>query len=170
MKKLYFIRHGQSELNARGLYSGQNDTPLTITGRDQARRVADEVRKLRIDLIVCSPLERAHETASIVAAETGYPVGKILTNPILSERKLGEMESTPWIPGKKNYDDFKGAETDAELVRRAQRAMKWLESLPADHILIVAHGGIGRARAVASEEFPISHPHRMKNAQLYELL
>ena len=41
---LYLVRHGQSEGNARRLFFGHTDYPLTALGREQARQAADKLR------------------------------------------------------------------------------------------------------------------------------
>src|SRR5581483_5723923 len=75
MKKLYFIRHGESVSNVERWHAGRIDTPLTERGRQQAREAGKKAKaqKLHFDLIVSSPLSRALETARIIAKEIGYP-------------------------------------------------------------------------------------------------
>ena len=36
MKKLFYVRHGQTVMNVQGLLAGQIETPLTDEGRAQA--------------------------------------------------------------------------------------------------------------------------------------
>src|SRR5690606_14158884 len=96
MRKLYFIRHGLSELNAQGLYAGHTETPLTEEGRLQAKQAGQGATGLGIDLIVSSPLERALETAQIVAHEIGYPEESIITDDRLIERHFGQLEAQPY--------------------------------------------------------------------------
>lgn len=166
MKKLYFLRHGQTEMNVAGIYAGVIETPLTAEGKRQAKEAGKAAKDLGIDLIVASPLGRAQETAQIVAKEIGYESAKIKGNPLLIERFFGVME------GKTNdlnltYDQFDGAEDDDSLVHRAHSALAWINSLPADHILIVSHGSFGRAlRSILKEEYPLSHPEKISNAEL----
>lgn len=37
MKKIYFVRHGQSEANMKKIYAGSTDSPLTPLGIQQAQ-------------------------------------------------------------------------------------------------------------------------------------
>lgn len=167
MKKLYFLRHGQTEMNVSGHYAGLTETPLTAEGRNQATLAGQAAKGLGIDLIVSSPLSRAHNTAEIIAQEIGYPLDKILINPLLIERNGGELEGKPFDRFGTNYDDVVGAEKDDVLVARAQAALDWINSLKADHILIVSHGSFGRAlRSLIKTEYPMSHPERINNAEL----
>ena len=74
MKKIFFIRHGQSVMNVAELASGHTDTPLTPIGKEQATKAGKEARDkgLIFDVILASPLERAHHTAKLVAEHSGH--------------------------------------------------------------------------------------------------
>lgn len=144
MKRFYFIRHGLSEMNKLGVFGGRTDTPLAAEGREQAKDAGKAAKELTIDLIVASPLSRAHDTAKIIATEIGYPVDKIVTNKLLVERNYGSMEGKAWTPGF-DVSQVEDAEKDEDLLGRAQQILDWLETLPKDNILVVSHGGIGRA-------------------------
>ena len=65
MKKIYLVRHGESNGNASGVYQNA-DTPLTEKGRAQAEFIASRCEKFAIDFIVSSSMKRAVETAAIV--------------------------------------------------------------------------------------------------------
>lgn len=53
---IYLVRHGQSMANIN-IDDGGYDSPLTLEGRNQARKI-----RLNVDLIICSPLRRTLET------------------------------------------------------------------------------------------------------------
>jgi uncharacterized phosphatase len=168
MKKLYFVRHGLTEMNVRGVWSGTTETALTSEGRQQAKQTGQAAKGLGIDLIVTSPLSRAVETATIIAKEIGYPPDKIQTNELFIERHFGELEGTAWHPDI-NIDSAKNVEPIDSILRRARLALDWLESLDEDVIMVVSHGSFGRAlRHHILEDFPFTHPHRLKNAELHE--
>ncbi len=154
MKHLYYIRHGQTVMNTQGIYSGHTDTPLTEEGRRQAKLAGQAAKEMEIDLIICSPLSRAVETAQIIAQEIGYPLDKIELNPDLIERNFGAMEATPWSPNKSKSIsqlgitvDVDGIEQIDELIARAKKVVDHAHKHPSEseHILLVGHGGIGRA-------------------------
>ena len=65
--RLLFVRHGQDLDNSRGLINGRRDTPLSEVGRTQAVRVAEQLRPEGINCVYSSPLQRATQTASIIA-------------------------------------------------------------------------------------------------------
>ncbi|GAA2904192.1 histidine phosphatase family protein [Enterococcus pseudoavium] len=66
---LYVARHGETEWNQKGIISGRSDIALSEKGYEQAALLAEEVANLStpITQIIHSPLERARETARIVA-------------------------------------------------------------------------------------------------------
>lgn len=172
MKKLYFIRHGQSVLNVQGKLAGRTETPLTDEGRAQAKATGKLMKSkgIKVDFIAASPLSRAHETAQIVAKEIGYDPEKIHINQLLAERHYGELEGKPWAPDL-NLDGFSDVEMDDALVARAHLALNWLKSIDADNVLIVSHGAFGRAiRSITLADFPMHHYKRISNAELIELI
>lgn len=170
MKRLYFIRHGLSEMNVQGVFAGLTNTPLTDEGREQAKEAGKKAKDLKIDHIVCSPLDRAHETARIIAKEIGYPIEDIELNSLLIERDFGSLEGQPWSLDV-NVDGFSDVETTGSLLSRARLALDFLESLDYNNVLVVSHGALGRAlRHHILEEFPFSHPHRIPNAEILQLV
>jgi len=86
MTRVLLVRHGQSEWNADGRWQGQADPPLTDLGRHQARHASRNLGV--VDAIVASDLQRASETALIIAGELG--VGPLVLEPGLRERDAGE--------------------------------------------------------------------------------
>ena len=66
---LILVRHGQTRINAGGLLQGRIDPPLDDTGRAQAEAIGRAIRaRFPGAYVVSSPLVRAHETASAIAA------------------------------------------------------------------------------------------------------
>ncbi len=144
MKKLYFCRHGQTEMNTLGHFSGTTETPLTTEGRKQAKRAGKKAKDLNIDYIISSPLSRAVETAQIIAKEIGYPIDKIHTNELFIERHFGDLEGRAWNPDL-DMDGIADIETRDTVLERARLALEFLETIDADNILVVSHGSFGRA-------------------------
>ena len=65
MTILYLIRHAESVANADNLLAGRIDYPLSPTGKGDAAAIAEEfAAAIRVDLIWCSPLLRAQQTAA----------------------------------------------------------------------------------------------------------
>ncbi len=86
--RILLVRHGQSEWNALGRWQGQADPPLTDQGRHQAKVAASAFGA--VDAVVASDLQRAQETALIIAASLG--VGPVVVDERLRERHAGEWQ------------------------------------------------------------------------------
>jgi probable phosphoglycerate mutase len=144
VKHLYFCRHGQSKLNVLEIYAGQTDTPLTDTGRAQAKQAGKQATTLSLDLLVASPLIRAFETAQIIATEMQYPLDNIITNTLLMEQSFGSLQGQPFsvFADPAIYTDM---ETSEALTARATEAFAFLQSLDAETVLVVSHGSFGVA-------------------------
>jgi probable phosphoglycerate mutase len=112
---LAFVRHGESEWVAKGLFQGQGDSPLTDLGRRQAllvaRRIARRARRPVLPLppgpprsVVHSPLARAAETAALIrrAVSTGRGESAVAAPiPLVPEPGLLEIGQGEWegLPG-----------------------------------------------------------------------
>lgn len=181
MKRLFFVRHGLTEMNVNGIFSGQTETLLTEEGRQQAKQSGEHVKTQlpKIDLIICSPYKRTWETAKIIAKEVGYPAEKIQKNPLFIERSFGSLEGTlgkEFFKTKeyRDIDDIEDAETVEQLQERAQRALEYLETRKEDTILVVGHGAFGRALRRATKNLPHTHEYEqfepIGNAEVLELI
>lgn len=167
MKKLYFVRHGLTEMNVSGHFSGTSETPLTPEGKRQAKAAGKAAKDLNIDYIVSSPLSRAHDTAKIIAKEIGYPMKDIHLNSLFIERHFGSMEGQAWRPDI-DIDGMADVESHHEILSRAKQALDFLHTLPRDNILVVAHGTLGRA--LRSHVIPEMKFHADPNHPDYEHL
>ena len=91
---ILLIRHGQSEGNIRGLFTGHSGYPLTELGHKQAEMTADYIReKYKVDAVYCSDLPRAFQTAEHTARAYGLP---IVTDCRLREINAGRWENIPF--------------------------------------------------------------------------
>jgi uncharacterized phosphatase len=171
LKELYFVRHGLSELNVAGKYAGTLDTPLVKAGQDQARLAGQQAKKLNIDYIISSPLSRALDSAKIIAEVIHLPTLSIEVNSLLVERHYGVMEGQPWNPDL-DVDGVADVETIDNLLKRAQLALQHIESMAATNVLVVSHGGFGRAlRLVINPAIPFNDPNSpFKNAEIVRLI
>jgi len=141
----WFLRHGETDYNAKGLSQGAIDIALNQTGRDQARRAGPVLAGRGITAIVASPMLRTRETTAIVNEFLHLPV---TFEPDLREVIFGGMEGKPLLPWFPEWMEGRftpaGAESFAELLVRAKGAMNRVLQIPGP-ILIVSHGGIFRA-------------------------
>jgi broad specificity phosphatase PhoE len=68
---IHLARHGQTAYNREGRFQGHLPVPLDETGRAQAGALAEVAAGHDLTSLWCSPLERARETAGIVAERIG---------------------------------------------------------------------------------------------------
>ncbi|HVX48100.1 MAG TPA: histidine phosphatase family protein [Candidatus Saccharimonadales bacterium] len=181
MKRLYFIRHGESTFNASGRWAaGSSDTPLTAKGRGQARRAGQKAREegLGFDIIISSPLARAFDTAKIIAAELGYPEDKIVLSDKFIERDFGKLEGrrdlvagTKYFIDESAIDSYDGVEKLIDLQARMDEFLEYVRGLPQDTVLVVGHGGSGRALRRAIQGEPLSkRGESLGNAELVRFI
>jgi probable phosphoglycerate mutase len=152
----WFLRHGQTDYNARGVSQGSVDIPLNATGIAQAHNAAPLLEGRGITAVVTSPMQRALVTAQIVNQTLNLP---LTIEPDLREVVFGGMEGKPlgtwfadWLDGTATPE---GAESFAEITTRAETIVSRLLLAPAP-LLIVAHGAFFRAlRGVMGLELDI---------------
>ena len=72
--RVLLLRHGQSPMSVERRYSGRGDPELTETGLAQAAAAATSLGAREVDVVVCSPLARARQTAIAAAAQHGLDV------------------------------------------------------------------------------------------------
>lgn len=157
MKKIYFMRHGQSEANAAKVVAGGGmDSPLTRLGMEQAAKVGRQLKDKKIQLIVSSPMKRAYHSAVVLANELGYPADKIVLSDFFRERHLGDLTGKPHDEVQLYFDinaTPPGGESTEQVHTRIIEGLSWLKTLEADRILVVSHGGPGRMlRAIYRDE------------------
>lgn len=146
MARWTFVRHAQSASNAARWYSGHTDVPLTEQGIAQARAAGDALREARFDQAFASDLQRASHTARLILDH--HPEVALSVTPNLRERDLGEWTGLSYarvqeVGGRDVFFQVDGRPPKGEsLLDVALRMLPWLDSLPpADHTLVVAHGG-----------------------------
>lgn len=150
--RIYLLRHGQSTGNAQGVYQGQADYPLTETGVRQSQALAArwKAEKFTFDRIITSPLQRACQTADIIATELGDIPVDLDVNWI--ERNNGVMSGlTPeqvdiQHPRPAFFSPYtpvgKTGESNWLLYLRAGKAIDDLLRRPPGRYLVVSHGAI----------------------------
>ena len=140
------LRHGQTDYNKSKLIQGHKDNPLNDEGRRQALCAGNYFKEHNIsfDLIIATPLDRALETAKIVANAINYN-NEIIIEKDFIERDFGKYEglSVPeWveiITKDDFYDD--NYETNVEIKKRVYNAFLELENKYSNYenILIACH-------------------------------
>jgi len=145
------LRHGESEGNLSGLLQGQIDYPLTAAGMEQASALAlywKSAEKM-FDVIISSPLQRASQTAEIIANILKVPIE---FDPAWKERNFGHLQGanlqeidqrTPPVDFFHPYEPIgSDGESQLDLYVRASQALQRIIRYPAGSYLVVSHGGI----------------------------
>ena len=87
---LYVIRHGQTNMGKNKIIATEEE-PLNSNGIEQAVNVGKELRKLNIDLVYCSPIERAKHTLKLLDLDKSIPA--VIENRI-KQRDMGIYENS----------------------------------------------------------------------------
>ena len=149
--KLLLIRHGQTDWNLAQRFQGQSDIPLNETGKKQALALADRLADQPFDIVYSSDLQRAFETANIIAHTSNYK-----PDPRLREVNFGNWEGLTYDEIKEKHPDtlsawenniYKNSPPNGETLEQLSvRVQSMLDEFYANHIdqtvLIVAHGGV----------------------------
>ncbi len=174
MKKLYLMRHGQTEYNVAKLVQGQCDSPLTEAGERQARCAAAWLATHEVypDAIVTSPLGRARATAAIVAAGIGF-ADEVEPEPGIIERAYGVFEGGPhadlptdvWDPGEELVPY--GGEGNKALEARMLAALRArMSSESTRTLLAISHGSACRQFIRSAAPAPETLPGRLPNCAI----
>ncbi len=91
MKHIYFMRHGETELNRRMRLQGRYDEPLNEKGIRQAKEAGEKIREMGIhfDRVYSSTLQRAIKTAELV---TGLKKEDLILDERILELDYGKYE------------------------------------------------------------------------------
>jgi len=166
LTKVFLIRHGETEWNKTGRLQGNSDTHLSPEGIRQAQLMAVHVPFNHIDAVYASDLQRAVDTAKILAAKFNLPV---TTTPGLRETNFGDwegrviselLEESPEDFGNFFIKPDKVKPPDGEMFLECQaRVMNALDEIIADHenqnIIVVCHGAAIRLILCAALEVRI---------------
>jgi len=91
--EIFVIRHGQTELNKKGIINGYLDDTLALEGIEQAKIAASTLPKT-IKYIYSSSLERAKQTAKILNETLNVP---LTFHDELKEVNFGILNGTPFL-------------------------------------------------------------------------
>lgn len=144
--RLWLLRHGETEWSRSGQYTGLTDLPLTQAGEAQARSAQAALSGVDFDLVLTSPLQRAHRTAVLA----GFPDAVVEPNAV--EWDYGDYEGIDsavvraenpgyliWEDGVPNGEELESVAVRADKIVQRARAVTRADGVPAN-VLLVAHG------------------------------
>ncbi|MGR4001496.1 MAG: 2,3-bisphosphoglycerate-dependent phosphoglycerate mutase [Alphaproteobacteria bacterium] len=122
VQRLIIVRHGESEWNARNLFTGWRDPGLTKRGEDEARTTARFLCEFGLcpERAFTSALARARRTAEIILSELGCGSLELISDSALNERDYGVLTGL--------NREAAGERFGAETVHRWRRS--WSEAPP----------------------------------------
>jgi broad specificity phosphatase PhoE len=161
MTTIHLARHGETDWNRDLRWQGHSDPPLNALGRKQARKLAESLAGSSLAAVYSSDLQRAAETAEIVAERLRL---QVRTDPALRELDLGSWEGQTLVELKARFPDaiarwetrgergWEGGESHEEMVARVLGAVRFIATQhDGEEVLVVSHGGPIRAlKAIAA--------------------
>lgn len=144
--RVWLLRHGETDYNARRKYLGRTDLPLSERGRARLVRA-----NFLPDTVYVSPLRRTAETAELL-----FPGSRLIVEPDFREMDFGIFEGKSWkdmeeLPAYRAWveggclDAPPGGESRSRFCRRVCSAFEALVEAQrragAQRLVIVAHGG-----------------------------
>ena len=151
-KIVYFVRHGETLNNAKGIRQGP-DGALSEKGRAQALETAKRFpkEKGRPEVIIASPYERTKETANIIAQELKMSVE--YSDLFVERRNPSEIighsgqekkvkEIIDLIDKSYHPDDLRYSDEEnfIDLKERAKKALNYISNRTQKRIIVVTHG------------------------------
>lgn len=177
MKKrnLILVRHGQSEWNAKNLFTGWKDPDLTEKGLLEAKIAGEQIaaEDINFDIMFTSVLSRAQRTGQIILEGINQTHINVIKNQALNERNYGSLAGLNKDDARKKWGEeqvhiwrrsFDIPPPEGESLKNtAERVLPYFneEIMPkiknGSNILIAAHGNSLRALimeldSISSEE------------------
>jgi len=162
-RNLILVRHGQSEWNAKNLFTGWKDPGLTDQGVSEAKNAGKLIleQKIEFDVMYTSMLSRAQKTGDIILGILNHKEIPIIKNEALNERHYGSLAGLNKDDARKKWGEeqvhiwrrsFDMPPPDGESLKdTADRVLPYFETeimpkvISGSSILIAAHGNSLRA-------------------------
>ena len=159
-KRLYLVRHGETDWNVDDRIQGRTDNPLNANGLNQAERLSAFLSDEPLEMITSSDLLRAAKTADAVACAhasahrlPGLSQVSEMCFGDCEGLKLGEFKPTynayvaAWRAGEDRAWPGPGGESPKQVAERGVEGLQTLGLLPGGpssrserHVCVVAHG------------------------------
>ena len=167
---LVLVRHGQSEWNAKNLFTGWKNPSLTKKGQEEAKITGGKIKQQNIifDVHFTSELKRAQLTGEIILAEIGQESIETVKNIALNERDYGELSGLNKDESRKKWGkeqihiwrrSFDQPPPGGESLKdTADRVIPYFEKViepvldDKKNVLICAHGNSLRALVMSIEK------------------
>ncbi|MBI3420458.1 MAG: histidine phosphatase family protein [Candidatus Sungbacteria bacterium] len=163
MKRMIFVRHGETQINSSGLIHNVDDpNGLTACGEERVRQIIGALKSHEPEIFYSSPEKRAIETAGRIAQDFGLEVNAL---PEFRERDWGEWSGKTWadVEEKLNVMSLQrrytfvppGGESWQQAERRVKEGLRKITSSQHKNIAIVTHGGMLRILMPMLKDSPL---------------
>lgn len=169
---MLLIRHGVTDWHHQGKVLGRRDVGLSAEGIEQARATAAALADVEIGELISSPMQRALQTANIIAERHDLDVAR---DPRLIEFEVGRWQGMTYqaVTESPEYQRFladpsapsvPGGESLAAIRRRAVAAVEQAlaDSPTGEAIGLVCHSGIIRVLLAHYLGSPTANYHRIR--------
>jgi len=167
--KYFVVRHGEAENNyTDGVHriNLEYSAKLTEKGKEETLESAKNFKE-KVDVVICSTLERARETVKIICEEMKFPIEKVVYDERIREWKTsysfeGQAKAIFNQYYNQDYLDkpneiLPGGESFTQLIKRIGQFVYEIETKYSNkNILIVGHGGATRALNFVTEGLSLS--------------
>lgn len=169
MPKLFFIRHGQTEANVKGILTGRLETNLTQKGIDDAKALSSNLIE-DFDYYYCSPLTRTHQTLKAIKGDVDFIIDKRIIEVSsgdwqgLYKKELPEPEYSLY---KKGQIDPPNGESLKDVEKRARDFLQDMFSKygDKDKLLIITHNAFMRTlKRIFIDKSKVEEP---KNLEIF---
>jgi broad specificity phosphatase PhoE len=148
--RIFLIRHGATTMTSEDKFSGSENVHISAEGRQQAERLADRLAREQISAVYCSTMDRAIETAGILAKPHGLP---LKTSDGLCEVSHGHWEGLTRAEVERRFGDEyaaweadpftfspKGGESGVSVLARALPVIREIVvQHAAEKVMVVSH-------------------------------
>ena len=155
---LVLVRHGQSEWNAKNLFTGWKDPGLTPVGEKEAANagILIKERNIKFSMMFTSALKRAQITGQMILEDIAQTDIQVIKNQALNERDYGDLSGLNKDDARKEWGEEQvhiwrrsydvpppGGES---LKNTAERVLPYFNEIimprlmSGENVLIAAHG------------------------------
>tara|TARA_B100000287_G_C20546868_1_gene746916 strand:+ start:67 stop:693 length:627 start_codon:yes stop_codon:yes gene_type:complete len=155
---LVLVRHGQSEWNAKNLFTGWKDPGLTIKGEKEARDAGSLIKEknIKFSMMFTSALKRAQITGQMILEGIEQTNIKVIQDKALNERDYGQLAGLNKDDARKEWGkeqvhiwrrSYDSPPPGGESLKNtAERVLPFFNSrilpklIQGENILVAAHG------------------------------
>lgn len=173
MKRVYLVRHGQTDWNLQGRTQGSKDSNLTALGLRQVESLGQYFKNIDLDEIYSSPLKRAYSTAKFIGNMKNLTCN---LDSRLEEMNFGKWEGMTHREIQDTYPKISeiwrrqphlAVIPEAETMEKAQkRIVEFIDDkiIPSKEntILLVSHGIIIRLLLLKMLSMDLKHYYKLR--------